>query len=336
MRRAGGFLLVSLFLLASGLTGWNGVGASQAAPGDPTRLVYLPLVQNAPTPTPTPIPAPEWLAYLNARRALAVLPPLQENPSWSDGCWKHARYMVKNDVIGHDEDPAAPWYTPEGDAAAGNSNVMVSSSASYSDQRAIDLWLTGPFHGVGVLDPQLASTGFGSYREADGGWQMGACLDVLRGLGALPDGVSFPIRFPADGMAMPYLAYTGGEYPDPIKGCGYAAPTGAPIYLMIGSGNLTPNVSAHSFRRDGANLEHCVYTETTFTLPGDPSGESLGRAVLNGRDAVVLIPRQPLSAGATYVVSITVNGVAYTWSFTTSAAPSQADRLLEAEEVEMR
>jgi hypothetical protein len=240
--------------------------------------------------------------------------------------------MVKNDYIGHDEDPANPWYSAEGDAAAGNSNVMVSSSTAYTDEQALDMWLTGPFHGVGVLDPQLISTGFGSYREADGGWQMGAALDVLRGLGALPPTVTFPIQWPGNGAVMPYRSYNGGEYPNPIQGCGYTAPSGAPIYLMIGSGSLTPTVSAHALLQGSTPLEHCVYTEATFTLPGDPSGQSLGRSVLNSRDAVILIPRYPLAAGAVYTVSITANGVNYSWSFTTPATPSEPSALPELQE----
>jgi hypothetical protein len=76
--------------------------------------------------------------------------------------------MVKNGVIIHDEDPANQWYNPEGHAASGSSNLMVSSSTSATDEDAIDLWLSGPFHGVGVIDPSLLQTGFGSYREAVG------------------------------------------------------------------------------------------------------------------------------------------------------------------------
>jgi uncharacterized protein YkwD len=302
-----------------------------------TPALFLPVAYHvkgiAPSPTASPTatlpPQPGWLASLNAARALGSLPSVSENTAWSSGCGLHARYMVKNDVIEHSENPANPWYTPEGLAAAQNGNLMVSSSTSTSDQYAIDLWLTGPFHGVGLLDPALLQSGYGSYREADGGWQMGACLDVLRGLGAIPPAVTFPVRWPQG--QMPYRSFGGTEYPDPLTSCpGYTAPSGPPLYLQIGSGSLTPSVSAHSFRRDGTSLEHCLFDETSYINP-DASAQSLARSILNSRDAIVLIPRQPLTSATTYTVSITANGQVHTWSFTTgsAAAPQPGEEGVE-------
>jgi hypothetical protein len=225
---------------------------------------------------------------------------------------------VKNDYIGHSEDPGNPWYTAEGLAAAQNGNVMVSSGSTDPDSDAIDLWMTGPFHGVGLIDPQLLQSGFGSYREADGGWQMAATLDVLRGLGGLPPSVIFPVMWPGNNTTSYLTSYGGTEAPDPLTSCpGYSAPSGLPILLQIGSGSLTPSVTAHSFLRGGAVQEHCVFDETNYTNP-NASYQSLGRSVLDSRDAIVLIPRSPLAAGSTYTVSITVNGSTHTWSFTVS------------------
>jgi hypothetical protein len=226
--------------------------------------------------------------------------------------------MVKNNVIQHDEDPGNPWYSPEGDAAAGNSDLYVSSSAAATDRAAIDAWMTGPFHGVGILDPQLVQTGFGSYRESDGGYQMGACLNVLSGFGSYTG--SFPLQWPKDGSAAPYHSYGGYETPDPLSSCpGYSAPSGPAIYLMIGAGSQTPNVTAHSFTKDGAPLADCIFDETNYSNP-DLGYQSLGRNILGARDAIILMPRNPLTVGATYVVSITTNGQTHTWSFTVSAS----------------
>ncbi|HLF24749.1 MAG TPA: CAP domain-containing protein [Anaerolineae bacterium] len=284
-----------------------------------TPRAYLPYISAA-EESVTPPPPGDWLAYVNYQRALAELPAVTENPTWSDGDQKHAKYMVKNDFIGHDEDPGQPFYTPEGQLAAQNSNVMVSSNTGITDNEAIDLWMEGPFHAVGVIDPALLQAGFGSYREADGGWQMAAALDVLRGLGSIPASVTFPIKWPSDGMTTLQRAYGGSELPDPLTGCpGYTAPSGLPIILQIGPGNLTPNVAAHSFTQGATPLEHCVFDETSYANP-DGSLQSLGRAILGSRDAIVLIPRAPLAMGATYTVSITANGQTYTWSFTVSSA----------------
>lgn len=320
-------LILFLFL------GWTMVvqgvpaGTPQPPPNTtPTIISYLPFIENpslptetpSPTPTATPGPLP-WLNYLNVYRAQALLPPLTENSEWSNGDWLHARYMVKNDVISHDEDPQNPWYTPEGQTAAQNGNVMVNSSSQASDQSAIDLWMSGPFHAIGILDPALQQTGFGSYREADGGWQMGATLDVLRGLGAVPPTITYPVMWPADGQTTFLNAYYGTEYPDPLASCpGYVAPSGLPILLQIGDGDLIPNVTDHSFTQAGLPLEHCLFDENSYINP-DPAAQNLGRLVLSGRDAIVLIPQQPLNPATSYTVTITANGQNYQWTFLIAA-----------------
>jgi uncharacterized protein YkwD len=259
--------------------------------------------------------APSWLAYANRYRATAGLPFLVEEPTWSDGDVKHARYTVRVDVLGHSEDPASPEYTPEGDLAARNSNVMAGSGLSTSDQTAIDMWMRGPFHAVGIIDPRLARTGFGSFRESGASYQMAAAFDVLRGRSGSGASLAFPLMWPARGRSVPLTTYSGGEYPDPISGCGYTAPTGLPIILQLSaSGSTAPTVTASGFLENGVALAHCVYSETSY-VNADASAQSLGRAVLNTRDAVVLVPRSPLAAGKRYTASITVGGTAHTWSF---------------------
>lgn len=261
-----------------------------------------------------------WLAYVNAYRSLANLPAVTENSSWSYGNWLHSRYMVKNNFIGHTEDPGNKWYTKNGLQAAQSSDLVVSSSANLNDHAAIDLWMQGPFHAVGIIDPALSIVGYNSYREADGGYQSGAGLDVRRGLGAIPSAVTFPVMYPDNGKTISLYAYNGGESPNPLASCaGYAAPTGLPIILQIGDGSLTPNVTAHSFRQGSTELEHCIYDETNYTN-ANASEQSLVRSILGARDAIVLIPHTALTAGQTYTVSITTNGATHTWSFTVSSS----------------
>jgi uncharacterized protein YkwD len=273
-----------------------------------------------PTITPTTEPAPDtWLGYVNWLRGLSGLPSVTENTIWSDGCWKHSRYMVKNDVIGHSEDSNNEWYTEEGDQAARSGNVAVTSRTNYTYQNAIDMWMTGPFHAIGIIDPKLNQSAFGLYTEAVGRWQGGATLDVNRGRGSMPDGVTFPILFPGNGTEMPYTRYTGNESPDPLTSCpGYTAPSGPPIMMQLSD---TPDVTAYSINRDGQPLEACVFDETSY-VNSNSSYQSLGRSALRMRHAVVLMPREPLTAG-TYFVSITSNGTAHTWSFTISGMQQQ-------------
>ncbi len=324
-------LLASVLILASFFTDLSSLAFTQSTPML-TPAVYLPYISGSGLSI-TPPPPGDWLAYVNYYRALAELPPVTENVDWSYGDWLHARYMVKNDVVGHTEEPGNPWYTPEGDEASKFCNVMVSSNVDSTDEDAIDLWVQGAFHRVVIIDPALLQVGYGSYREADGGWQMGAVLDILRGLGSIPTSVVFPIAWPSDGMTVFLRSHDGCEFPDPLISCpGYSAPSGLPIILQVGPGNLTPSVTLHSFMQGSTSLEHCVFDETSYTNP-DGSLQSLGRGILDSRDAIVLIPREPLAPGGRYTVSITADEQTYTWSFTVSSTAQAAGALFSGAQI---
>jgi uncharacterized protein YkwD len=250
-----------------------------------------------------------WLNRFNAWRANTGLTTLTENTVWSQGDYNHSVYMVKNNLISHSEIVGAPYYTPEGDAAGRNGNIYVSSSTSTSDDQAIDWWMQAPFHAMGMMDPRLTQTGFGSYRDSTApGWQMAATVDVLRGNPFT--GGQYPVYFPANGATEPLRTYGGGESPDPLQGpcAGYSTPTGLPIFVEIGGNVSTTAGQVHSITGNGVALEHCVLDSSS------PQGSSL-----TYRGGVVLIPRQPLQNGVKYVVALTVNGVPHTWSFTVGA-----------------
>lgn len=284
----------------------------------PSNHVYIPSILLAGTTTAAA--SPDWLTYLNGYRAMASLPVLIENSSWSSGGENHARYTVKNDILMHNEESNNPWYTPEGMQAAQAGNLMGSYDQAASDRHAVDSWMQAPFHAIGILDPSLQQVGYGSYREGDGGIQMGATLDVLRGLGPIPASVKYPIMWPGNGTTVPLVKFYS-ESPNPLTSCpGYTVPTGLPIILQVGQGEVSPKVSNFSISQGGTTLESCIFTEETYTNP-DGNAQQSGRAILNERDGIVLIPRLPLTPGANYTVSITVNGQNYTWSFSVSPAP---------------
>ena len=284
-------------------------------------LLLGPVLPSATGSPSKPSGTPVWLETVNAYRALGGLPPVTEEPSWSDGGVKHSRYMVKTGDVTHDEDPSSTWYTPEGAEAGANGNVAGSFSTAYTDVDAIEDWLTGPFHGVGILDPQLARSGFGSYRDPGApGLAAAATLDVLRGLDG-PAATS-PVLWPGDGTLFPLRSYEGGEFPDPLTSCPqYSEPSGPPLYLLL---TTTPSVQESSFSRDGSPLDHCVFDGSDYDNP-DSAAEDLGRNILSSRNAVVLMPRSKLLSGATYDVSITSGGQVFAWSFTVQG-PSEVAR----------
>ena len=272
-----------------------------------------------PSNPPIQPPTSNWLDYVNFYRTTANLPPVTENPLWSAGAVKHSKYLVKNDTTGHTEDPLKPWYTPEGAEAGGSGNVTTDYTTTMSDAEAIDNWMAAPFHAVGILDPGLEKVGFGMYREEDGGIQSAGTLDVIRGLGDIPSSVKFPIAWPANGATIPAsIRQFTSEWPDPLTSTpGYTAPAGLPIILQLGSGNLIPDVTAHSFKTGNTPLEHTVFDETNYTNPNIYEQDRV-RRTLDSRDAIVLIPREPLLPGKTYTASITANGQKHSWSFNVS------------------
>jgi IPT/TIG domain/Cysteine-rich secretory protein family len=254
--------------------------------------------------TTTPAASSGWLARLNQWRQSTGVSALTENSTWSSGDSAHALYMVKNDLVTHYETPGVPYYTTAGDTAARNGNIQVSSTTNTSDQGAIDWWMAAPFHAMGMMDPRLTSTGFGSYREVKSGWQEGAALDTLRGNSFT--GGSYPVYYPGNGTSEPLTTNSGGEFPDPLQACpGYSAPTGLPVFIEIGGNVNTTAGPVHSFTGNGVSLNHCVI---------DSSNSAVG-SYLYARGGVVLVPEQPLQNGVRYVVALTVNGTPYTWSF---------------------
>ena len=303
-------------------------------PDTPTPVAPTPVAATpvAPTPTPTaePLPSPtivaldpDWLRYLNDFRAAAGLPSLREDSAWSAESGLHSRYMVLSGDVGHSEDPNSPFYTHIGSAAGDTGNIAIGNLSSAPFEWAINYWLSAPFHAVPMLDPQLAVTGFGEYRDASGIQAVGATLDVERGLGALPDGVEFPIMWPGNDSVTWILRYSLPEFPAALSHCtGYSQATGAPIILQLGDGRLTPNVTATTILRDGEPLAHCQFDETNYTH-SDAWTQRSARAILDQRDAVVLIPAAPLVPDATYAVRVDANGQTYTWSFRTAAGPPQ-------------
>jgi len=311
-------LAFAALLLAASL-GPPRPAASAGPAASPTPLpyaIYFPYVArgNVSAALAKPPAGSTGISYVNYYRATAYLPPVAENATWSQGDWLHARYATKNDVLQHSEDPSNPWYTTDGDAAARASNQIGSWDTAASDEWAVDTWMQAAFHAVGILDPALLQVGYGSYREVNGGLQMAAGLDVIRGLGAVPPSVELPVRWPGNEITVPLTRHIL-EAPDPLTSCpGYTVPAGLPVLLIMGGGDPPPSVGSHSFSDSSGALEHCLFDGTTYVNP-DSALQSLGRSILRARNAIVLVPRAPLTPGGSYTASINVNGHDYTWSF---------------------
>jgi hypothetical protein len=272
-----------------GPSGMAGSAGSLAGP-NPQALAQSLSAGPGPNDCSQPYQSMDWLDLLNDFRSLASLPPVSENPEWSYGDCLHSRYLVKNDLVLHDEDPGNPWYTPEGAQAGIYSNVL-GGGISGTDEEAVARWMEAAYHGLWMINPDLREVGFGSYREQDGGLEMAAALDVIRGIRGTPDSVQFPVMFPGDGERMPIHDFGGGEIPNPLVNCpGYSYPTGPSLFLRY---QTTPTLYSHELRRDGSPVESCAFVDG---------------------NTVVLLPREPLIS-ATYRVSVQSSQGAHSWSF---------------------
>jgi len=324
-------MILALVMLLLGARLGNGVAlaldpaagpAAKVGPATMEPRAYLPAIfRNARPPVWPPAPGSTWLEFVNYYRALASLPPVSEDPALSDGARKHAHYMILNNVVEPFEVSIdRQGYTPEGATAALNSLLLGSTTSATTDEQALAYWMQGPFHALGILDPALQRTGFGSDRNPGGAIiQMAAALDIVSGLdqSAVPPGI-YPVLWPDDAMTVSLRSYTQGtDAPEPLTSCpGYLSPTGLPILIQIGDGSVSiVSVTSSQILQGTSPVEHCVFTESTYTNP-DSNMQARGRAVLGARDAIVVIPRYPLVAGANYEVSLTVNGQFYQWTFT--------------------
>jgi hypothetical protein len=230
--------------------------------------------------------------------------------------------MVKTSEISHQENSSSPFYTAAGQLAAQNGNLAVGFSRAPEYDWAFNYWISAPFHGIPILDPQLATVGFGNFRDVNASVALAATLDIRQGLSeAVPQSVSFPILFPKDGGEAWVLRYSLPEFPDARAHCGYGSVAGAPIMVQIGSGDQVPNVTSSILRDGTSSIEHCIFDETNYFNP-NTGPQQVGRSILDQRDAVVMMPRNPLEVGKTYSVELTVNGMLISWSFNTVAPPA--------------
>jgi uncharacterized protein YkwD len=256
-------------------------------------------------------PAPtDWLGTLNAYRSTAGLPAAKANRDWVAGDVAHSRYTVLNGEVGHSEDPSKPGYSEAGHEAGTSGNVMATSRASLTARDAIDMWMQGPFHAAGLLDPRLRASAYGQYvDESAPRYRAAATMDTIRGLDT-SSRITAPVVWPGNGSGVPQTSYTGGEWPDPLTPCpGYTVPSGLPI-VILGGGDLT----ASSLSAGGAALQHCAYDASDYRNP-DTATRDYARRGMAARGAVFIVPRQPLVVGTTYTVSATVDGRSLRWSF---------------------
>ena len=247
----------------------------------------------------------DWLATVNTYRAMSGVLPVVENPTWSAQAEAHSCYMLQNG-IGHDETPGLPGYTPGGDTAGNSGNVAVSSSIAATDRNHVELWMTGPFHAIGVLRHSLRSSGFGRCAQSDTPtpWHSGGTLDVIRGIDTTAVRPPAPIVFPGHGATVPLHSFIT-EFPNPLNMCGWTGSAGLPLIAMM-PGDATSADS--TLTGPNGPIETCTLHEGNVS-------DGTARSILDGDNAVIVMPREVLVDG-TYTATVNSNGGTVAWSFT--------------------
>lgn len=253
-----------------------------------------------------------WRDMVNYYRTTAGIAPVTANAAWVAGLQNHFLYLANTPPAlrqgqyanAHTENPASPWYTVDGEAAGRSSNL---GSDAGSDRANIERWMRAPFHAIGILRPGLSQSAY-----AAGSGHTG--IDVIRGLN--PGTAPKPVLFPAQGSITTLKSF-GGENPNPLESCpGYGASAGLPIVAMLPSPptqetSATLTLPSGSLLSDPGSI--CVVTAATY-FSSDLVYGPTGRSILQGANAVLIIPKAPLNPGL-HTVRLEAGGSPVIWSF---------------------
>lgn len=128
----------------------------------------------------------------NVRKSQGI-PPGGYEKEWSANCVKHADYLKRNKLGGHEEDPNLPGYTPEGATAGFNSCLTVLSGSA-----ALAWFMRSAYHRDALVDPVHCYLQFGGngYRFLMTGAQVTSLVTEER---SRPQAQ----RYPAAGTVVP-------------------------------------------------------------------------------------------------------------------------------------
>jgi hypothetical protein len=275
-------------------------------------------------PSSSAVSRSDWLGRINEIRTASQLPPVVEERAWSAGILAHLNYLwntpsdLTEGVSLHSENPASPYYTPEG-AKEGESSDLGDGKTNVE---AIDNWLAAPFHAIGMLRPGLEKVAFARVPSTGN-----AGLDVISGINyEIPPKL---VLFPGPDSTID-LAHYIGESPPPIETCLAEHPgadydsAGLPLIALL-TESPAPDLSATLTLPDGTQVssdgtDRCVVTASTCVTRATTYGPT-GSSILSFDNAVFLVPRLPLVSGR-YSVTISQPGKPdIAWSFNSEPKP---------------
>lgn len=271
-----------------------------------------------------PAKTASWLEILNYYRASSGLAPVTEDLQMSAAAQKHTNYLAKTDVKYlvnefsnlHLENPASPYYDQSGQTY-GAGDIAWTSTFS---QHPIDQFMSAPFHAIGLLRQSLVKVGFGTAPVQAGAYFPGhqvTDLAVVAGTTSAPRTKN--IFFPGANSTISINDFHS-ENPDPREACGadYKKFRGLPIFAAL---LVAPSIRTSAFLTTphgkilSSSKEICVVTEHTLAS-SDPIYGASAKSIMATEHMIVIIPREPLTAGK-YAVDIKQSNKAdLKWRFT--------------------
>jgi hypothetical protein len=244
------------------------------------------------------------IAWLNAQRAANGIPtPVSQNIDWSMKCDAHVTYMQKTRLFGHGESSSSPYYSAGGSWAALHSILAFGLNWGPNSNP----WESAPLHLILLMEPQLASVGL-----ADSGGYI--CMTSWPGFTRTPPANTTVVTYPGNGTTIAPSEYDTELPVTPQGVVGLHGATG-PNLLVYLWGPVVRSPAAAAISITDATLTGSHGSVALKWV--DHTTPSIGPYVPVASG--ILIPEQPLDAGATYTASVTFSDhQSHTWTFTTT------------------
>ena len=259
---------------------------------------------------------PHWLKVVNDYRAQSGLPAVVESRAMSRNDYLHSCWMLHNGIA-HDEVPGTPLYTAGGDQAGNASNVATSSGFDSTPKTMVDLWMSGPYHAIGILRTGVTTMGYGECHSSTAPRPgTAASLNVISGLTNVAR--KTPVTFPGNG-ATTRLSRFIAEFPNPLTPCGYST-AGLPLVALM----------PESVTSATSSLAGPFGPVTVCTLRKGLTGNQTADSLLGGENGVIVVPSAKLADGR-YTATVRTNARTVTWSFTVNTTtPASTSSALTA------
>ena len=310
-----------VFVLAAGLgiaalfaTPSRGPGSAAPAPSGSAAIASAAPTSAAPTsaaPSPQSTTSPvlsaaandavEMLRVHNELRLAVGAPVVRGDDRVTAAAQRHAEYLARNNVLGHEESQGDPGFTgisvrdrlvAQGYPDTNASEVATSFGNGVDGVRS--LWVL-PYHRLGLMHPHAIVAGWG---HAEVGGRSTTVGVILYDFGsAAPD----LIRSPAAGQQVAG-SWEGEEFPDVLP-AGAARPVGYPVMVVFSKAQATELRSARLTDASGREV-------SSYTVPQ-----------IYERDYAAIVPATPLAAGTRYHVRLELHvadrDVIEEWDFET-------------------